>query len=61
MVNVVVGMLMERHRMGRQEAFDLLRNRARSERRKVKDVAEELLESWEHFNLLQVGRRADQN
>ena len=60
-VNVVVGMLMERHRMGRQEAFDLLRNRARSERRKVKDVAEELLESWEHFNLLQVGRRADQN
>jgi response regulator NasT len=60
-VNVVVGILMERHRIGRQEAFDLLRNRARSERRKVKEVAEEFLDYWERFNRLQTGKRADQS
>ena len=51
-VNVVIGMLMERHKLGRQDAFELLRNKARSEQRKVKEVAEEVLNAWETFNQL---------
>lgn len=51
-VNVVIGMLMERHSLARQDAFELLRGKARSERRKVKAVAEEALNAWETFNKL---------
>ncbi len=51
-VNVVIGMLMERHSLGRQDAFELLRGKARSEQRKVKAVAEEALNAWETFNKL---------
>lgn len=51
-INVVVGILMERHRLGKQEAFELLRKKARSEQRKVKDVAEEILNAWNTFNQL---------
>lgn len=51
-VNVVIGMLMERHKLGRQDAFELLRSKARSEQRKVKEVAEEALNAWETFNQL---------
>lgn len=50
LVNVVVGILMERHRLGRQEAFELIRRKARSEQRKVKDVAEEVLQAWHMLN-----------
>lgn len=46
-VNVVVGLIMERHHTGREQAFEILRKRARSERRKVKDVAQEVLDCWE--------------
>lgn len=49
-INVVVGILMERHKLGRQEAFELLRKKARSEQRKVKDIAGEVLAAWETFN-----------
>jgi len=51
-VNVVVGMLMERHKLGRDDAFELLRAKARSEQRKVKSVADEALNAWETFNQL---------
>lgn len=51
-VNVVVGMLMERYRLERAEAFELIRQKARSERRKVKDVAEEIIAAWDDFNRL---------
>lgn len=46
-VNVAVGVLMERHRIDRERAFQRLRGRARSERRKVQAVAEELLAALE--------------
>lgn len=49
-VNVVVGVLMERHRIPREAAFEMLRRRARSERRKVRDLAQELMRSWETLN-----------
>lgn len=52
LVNVVVGMLMERHHLGRQDAFELLRRKARSDRRKVKSVAQDILAAWDTFNQL---------
>lgn len=55
-INVVVGMLMERHRLERQEAFELLRKKARGEQRKVKDMAEEILIAWETFNQLMIDK-----
>lgn len=51
-VNVVIGILMERHKIQRQQAFELLRHHARSNRRKIKVVAEEFLSSWDNINLL---------
>ncbi|HEB57275.1 MAG TPA: response regulator [Gammaproteobacteria bacterium] len=52
LVNVVVGMLMQRHHLGRQDAFELLRRKARTDRRKVKNVAEDILAAWDIFNQL---------
>lgn len=48
--SVAVGVLMERQRLDRRQAFEVLRARARAERRKVGEVAEELLQSVEKFN-----------
>ncbi len=45
-VNVVVGIIMERYRLEQHEAFEMLRSRARAQRRKVKDVANESLDAW---------------
>jgi len=50
-VNVAIGVLMERHRISRDQAFDNIRRRARSQRRKVHAVAEELLVGLEQVNL----------
>lgn len=52
LVNVTLGLLMERHRLSQQEAFDLLRSKARSERRKVREVASEILDAWHLINEL---------
>ena len=49
-VNYAVGILSERHRIGRQKAFDLIRSQARSERRKVKEIANEILEAADIIN-----------
>lgn len=46
-----VGIIMERKGLGRQEAFDLLRARARARRRKIGEVAEELIVALEDVNL----------
>lgn len=50
-VNVAIGILMERHRLTRQEALEAMRRRARSQRRKLHAVADELLGSFEQLNL----------
>ena len=50
-VDVVVGILMERHKLGREDAFDILRKESQSQRRKVKDVANELLNAWNVVNM----------
>ncbi|WP_186297647.1 ANTAR domain-containing response regulator [Sedimenticola selenatireducens] len=49
-VNFAVGILAERHRIDRHKAFDLIRDRARSERRKVKDIASEILKAVDYIN-----------
>ena len=46
-----VGIIMERKGLDRQEAFDLLRARARAQRRKIGDVADELISAVEGMNL----------
>ena len=51
-VNVVVGVIMERNHITRDEAFELLRKKARSERRKVRDVAADMINALEILNQL---------
>lgn len=46
-----VGIIMERKGMDRREAFDLLRGRARAQRRKIGEVADELIAAVEGMNL----------
>jgi response regulator NasT len=53
-ISMAVGLLMIRDRLNREQAFDLLRTNARSQRRPVAEVAKELLASAE--NLYSVGR-----
>jgi response regulator NasT len=47
---MAVGLLMEREHLDRKAAFDLLRSQARSQRRKLAEVAEELLSAAEKLN-----------
>jgi response regulator NasT len=48
--SMAIGVLMERHRLNRGDAFELLRSHARSRRRKLTEVAAELLEAVEKTN-----------
>ena len=47
---MAVGLLMERHHLARDEAFEALRSSARSARRALPEVAREVLESSEKLN-----------
>jgi response regulator NasT len=49
-VSMAVGLIMERHRLSRQQAFEALRTSARTKRRKIGEVAEELLAAAEVLN-----------
>lgn len=51
-VSLAIGILMERRRFGRQEAFELLRGQARTERRKLIDLAREIVLAVEKLNLM---------
>ncbi len=48
--SIAVGLIMERFRLSRADAFEKLRRHARSQRRKLADVAEEMLRSSERLN-----------
>ncbi len=50
--SMAVGLIMERHRLTEKEAFERLRRFARSQRRRIEDVAEELVRSEELVNLV---------
>ncbi len=56
MVNVVIGIIMERDRITRDEAFELLRRNARSKQCKVRDVAMDMINALETLNQLTPGR-----
>ncbi len=49
-VDVVVGILMERHHLDRHNAYELLRTKARSERRRLIDLAQEILDAHDRLN-----------
>jgi len=49
-ISMVVGLLMQRDRLDRAQAFELLRSHARSQRRPLAEVAGELLASSETLN-----------
>ncbi|MBI2509457.1 MAG: ANTAR domain-containing protein, partial [Betaproteobacteria bacterium] len=51
-VSMVVGLLMQRDRLDRTKAFELLRSHARSQRRPIAEVASELLTSAEKLNVI---------
>jgi len=48
-ISMAVGLLMMRDRINRQQAFELLRSNARSRRRPIAEIAEQLLSSAEDF------------
>ncbi|WP_260293206.1 ANTAR domain-containing response regulator [Sedimenticola hydrogenitrophicus] len=54
-VNFAVGIISERHRIDRDRAFDMIRDQARSERRKVKEIAREILDATDYINRFGVG------
>lgn len=49
-VSAATGVMMERSRLGRQQAFESLRGLARTQRRRLSDVAEQFLTSVECLN-----------
>lgn len=51
-VSIAVGLLMERKRLTEQDAFEALRHHARSTRRRLPDVAQELVEASSRLNEL---------
>lgn len=53
-VSLAIGIMMERRRLGRQDAFELLRGQARTERRKLIELAREIVLAAEKLNLVAV-------
>jgi response regulator NasT len=51
-ISMAVGLLMMRDRLDREQAFDLLRSHARSQRRAVTEIAKDLLKSAENLNAI---------
>lgn len=49
-ISSAVGIVMERYRLGEKEAFESLRARARQERRKLDELAKELVQAEEVLN-----------
>ncbi len=49
--STAVGVVMERHRLSHDAAFEKLRNHARSQRRKLTDIADELIKAVETVNI----------
>lgn len=51
-VSLAIGIIMERRHLGRQDAFELLRGQARTERRKLIELAREVVLAAEKLNLV---------
>lgn len=52
-ISMAVGLLMERGRLDHEEAFEALRDYARSQRRKLQDIAKDLINGVETINRVQ--------
>jgi response regulator NasT len=48
-ISMAIGLLMMRDRINREQAFEMLRSNARSRRRPIAEIAEQLLSSAENF------------
>lgn len=48
--STAVGIVMERYRLNREQAFELLRSRARAQRRKLEELAAELVDAADKLN-----------
>lgn len=57
--SIAIGIVMERRHLSRQEAFELLRGQARSERRKLAELAREVVLAAETLNLSAASPAAD--
>ncbi|MGE5468792.1 MAG: ANTAR domain-containing response regulator [Ignavibacteria bacterium] len=57
-VSLAIGIMMERRRLGRQEAFEMLRSQARTERRKLIELAREVVLAVEKINLIAASAEA---
>jgi response regulator NasT len=53
-IGIAMGLVMERYRVTRVAAFEALRSRARSQRRKLGEVAAEIVDSAEALNALDI-------
>ncbi len=51
LTSTAIGVVMERHHLSREDAFERLRRHARSQRRKLTDVAAELVKAVETSNI----------
>ncbi|MEJ2619606.1 MAG: ANTAR domain-containing protein [Candidatus Thiodiazotropha sp.] len=51
-VDVVIGILMERYNLNRDSAFELLRQKARSERMQLRVLAQEILDAQQKINMI---------
>jgi response regulator NasT len=51
-VDVVIGILMERYNLNRDAAFELLRQKARSDRIQLRVLAQEILDAQEKINMI---------
>ena len=49
-ISTAVGVVMERAHLGHKEAFEALRNHARAQRRKVQDIAKDVISGVETIN-----------
>ena len=58
-ISMAVGVLMERNRLDNKEAFEALRKQARAQRRKVHDVAKDIVAAVETINGVHLHKRAD--
>ncbi len=55
-ISMAAGVLMERSHLDQHDAFETLRRNARAQRRKVQDVAKELINGVETINRVERGR-----
>ncbi|MBL8491281.1 MAG: response regulator [Rhodocyclaceae bacterium] len=60
-ISIAIGIAMVQHKLGRAEAFELLRRSARNQRRKLAELAKEVVAAQQALNLDGTGRRATAN